>query len=643
MLRRLRLMSLPEVMLRGQRLLRNRAWRSFPPPSDADGGPAPVAWLGDLQAQARVREALREEFHWDTTAAEDYRHHRFTFFRLEKADFGRSIQWNHDYANGISPPLDFGPEMDYRNAERYGDIKYVWEHNRHHHLVELAKAFYLTGKDEYADEVRAQVESWIEQCPYLHGVHWSSSLESAIRVINWCFAYQFLRAEGSDYPGRHAEFMRRWARSVHQHLVFISRNFSRHSSANNHLIGEACGLFVGALCFTFRESDAWLRTGKSVLEEEVVRQIWADGVCKEQAVSYQAFVFDFLLIAGLLGRRNGKEFGAPYWERLERMAEFVHALIDSSGDVPKIGDEDDGFVVVLSHAPQFKLFRSLLATAAVVFRRGDFARAAVRYDEKSFWLLGFQEFQALAGRDRERAPLLSFNNGGYYLLKGEQSTMIVDCGPLGYLSLAAHGHADALSVLLSYKDRRFLIDPGTYAYHTGREWREYFRGTGAHNTVRIDGQDQSVIGGNFMWLRKARSYLLRHDACSLVGWHDGYMRLSDPVRHEREVVYDPAQNTYRVTDRLRCAGTHTAELLFHCAPECSVTEEGKSFVLTSGPASIALRPDDRLQDRTVLRGSLSPRGGWYSPGYDRMVPSTTLRLAMTISGATELVTLLSLR
>ncbi len=407
--------------------------------------------------------------------------------------------------------------MDYRDSALCGDIKYVWEHNRHHHLVELAKAYYLTGKQEYADEVRAQVESWIEQCPYLQGVHWSSSLESAIRVINWCFAYRFLAARQGGYLERHSEFVTRWSRSIHQHLVFISRYFSRYSSANNHLIGEACGLFVGALCFSCRESPRWLRTSRQILEEEALRQVWPDGVSKEQAISYHSFVFDFLLIAGLLGRRNGQEFSAQYWERLERMAEFVSSVIDRKGDVPQIGDEDDGFVVVLSHEADFKLFRSLLATAAVLFRRGDFARAAVHFDEKSFWLLGFQDFQALCDQNQGRTATISFPFGGYYLLKGGEGTMIVDCGPLGYLSLAAHGHADALSIQLAYKDRWLLVDPGTYAYHTQREWRDYFRGTAAHNTVRVDGVDQSVIGGNFMWLSKAESHLVRQDARQIVG------------------------------------------------------------------------------------------------------------------------------
>jgi hypothetical protein len=643
MFRRLYLMSPGEVLFRIGRWLRNKAWRLFPPTAGEPGTPAPIVWLGDLHEEERVRAFLRRQFHWDESAAQEYLHHRFSFFRLEHADFGPTITWNHDYRNGITPPLGFGPAMDYRNVTLCGDIKYVWEHNRHHQLVELAKAYYLTGKQEYADEVLAQVESWIEQCPYLQGVHWSSSLESAVRVINWCFAYRFLAARPGGYLEHHADFLTRWSKSIHQHLVFISRFFSRYSSANNHLIGEACGLYVGALCFTYSESSRWLRTSKQILEDEALRQIWPDGVDKEQAVSYQSFVFDFLLIAGLLGRRNGREFSAQYWERLERMAEFVSSLIDGRGDVPHIGDEDDGYVVILSHGADFKPYRSLVATAAVLFQRGDLARVAVRYDEKSFWMLGFQDFQAVCDRGQGHMPPISFPFGGYYILKGGGGAMIVDCGPLGYLSLAAHGHADALSIILAYKDCWFLVDPGTYAYHTQGEWRDYFRGTAAHNAVRVDGMDQSVIGGNFMWLRKARCQVIRRDDRVVVGWHDGYMRLSQHVRHEREVRFDDKDRSYRVIDRIQGNGKHSVELFFHLSPECSLREEEGSYVLTNGSARIILDPDRQLRERTVLCGSLSPRGGWYSPGYDRKMPSTTLRLAMTTGGSTELVTTLLLR
>ena len=117
--------------------------------------------------------------------------------------------------------------------------------------------------------------------------------------------------------------------------------------------------------------------------------------------------------------------------------------------------------------------------------------------------------------------------------------------PWATQSIAAHGHADALAFTLSVGGREFLVDPGTYAYHTQGAWRSYFRGTAAHNTVRVDGRDQSQPGGNFMWLRKAPA------GCNLwrtsverdvfEGWHGGYAGLADPVMHRRRIALESAR------------------------------------------------------------------------------------------------------
>ena len=139
--------------------------------------------------------------------------------------------------------------------------------------------------------------------------------------------------------------------------------------------------------------------------------------------------------------------------------------------------------------------------------------------------------------------------------------MIVDCGPLGYQNIAAHGHADALSFYLSVEGKEFFIDPGTYAYNTSTKWRNYFRGTSAHNTIRIDNKNQSVIGGNFMWLEKAESKLIKFDSENIdnqifIGEHFGYHRLEDPVTHRRSITYNNSKRTFIINDQIFCASEH---------------------------------------------------------------------------------------
>src|SRR5688572_11736416 len=269
------------------------------------------------------------------------------------------------------------------------------------------------------------------------------------------------------------------------------------------------------------------------------------------------------------------------------MIDFLASLTDVAGRMPMVGDADDGMVVKLAHEPGFSPHGSLIATGAVLFNRADLAAKAGALDGKTATLLGVEAVRRLAhlkvrGRHRFR-PRQQFAESGYYLLgtafdTPDEIRVLADAGPLGYLSIAAHGHADALSFLLSIGDREILVDPGTYSYHTDPAWRRYFRSTLAHNTVGIDGEDQSVQAGNFMWTRHAQARCIEFetgdDRQRFLGEHYGYQRLEDPVVHRREIVFDAQRKLIEVTDMIRCEREHRARRAWHFAEDCQVERVG---------------------------------------------------------------------
>ena len=113
----------------------------------------------------------------------------------------------------------------------------------------------------------------------------------------------------------------------------------------------------------------------------------------------------------------------------------------------------------------------------------------------------------------------------------DQVQLAFNCGALGYGAMAAHGHADALSIWLSVGAFWALIDPGTGAFDDDASVREYYRSTRAHNTIEVDGLDQSVQAGPTIWHRQARPVMDHNDLEPDVlarGRHDGYTRLRDP-------------------------------------------------------------------------------------------------------------------
>lgn len=581
---------------------------------------------------------------------------RFDVFAMRGAELGFPPEWNRDPRTGILAPMSFGKRLNYRDASLVGDIKYLWEPSRHLELVTLAQAFEVSRDRRYADGARTLLDSWFDQCPFPCGVHWTSSLELAVRLINWSVAWQLLESTSWLAEPEQAALRDRWLGEVFRHQAFIAGHLSRHSSANNHLFGEYAGLLIGSTTWPlWSASREWQRQARAGLEREALLQNAPDGVNREQALWYHHEVADMMLLAGLAARAAGLEFSPAYWQRLQDMLAYVASLMSSSGRLPMIGDSDDAVMVRFSGSSDFDVYRSLLATGAVLFERSDFALKARRFDDKSRWLLGasaeatFKDLRARAtAADFGALPARrAFEHGGYWVLgdsldKVQEVRIIADAGPLGYLSIAAHGHADALSITLSSDGRELLVDPGTYAYHTQHEWRRYFRGTSAHNTVRVDGLDQSVSGGNFMWLRHANAKILRVESNSArdewVASHDGYTRLADPLIHTRNVIYEKGPRELLVTDEFDCREAHDVELFWHFAEECDVRRHGAGLVVVTGPISMRVRLPERAGKVEVVRGRDSPPLGWVSRRFDEKVPTYTVVWSGQIYGPSSLVT-----
>lgn len=581
---------------------------------------------------------------------------RFDVFALHGIDLGSPPNWNRDPRTGMEAPLQFGKLLDYRNTRLVGDIKYLWEPNRHLHLVTLAQAHVLSGDPRYWHTLGLHLRSWFAACPYPLGANWSSALEAGIRLINWSMAWQLIGGAHSPlFADSHGAQLRdEWLRSVYRHATFIRGFLSGHTSANNHLIGEASGLFVAANTWPYWPQTAdWRSTGLDILLREILLQNAPDGVNLEQTTGYQQFVLDFFLTAWLSGRANDVQFPESFTARFEAMLEFVASIMDVGGHVPQFGDADDGMVMQLSQEPDFCAYGSLLATGAILFGRADFKRKAGHLDDKTRWLLGPDSASRFAAATSGRTTLpvrQSFPKGGYYILGCDFETpseirVVADVAPLGYGGIAAHGHADALSFTLSVGGREMFVDPGTYTYRTDSPWRGYFRGTSAHNTVRIDEQDQSESGGTFMWLRKAASRLLGWQSSAeedvLEGMHDGYRRLADPVTHRRRITLDKRQRRLIVEDWLDMQSAHDVELHFHCNEASRVTTQSGHILIEVEDVAVSVQLPGAAGARVqVCTGQMNPPLGWVSRRFDVRVPAPTLVWRARLTGSTALRTVI---
>lgn len=643
-LSRLKAMSFRELMFRAGRTVSTLVERAFA--NQKSARPPDLARLPDIAIAVPDIDinAITEKAQRIVDGCVDV-------FALRNYHIGIDPDWHRDPKTGRIAPSRFGKSIDYRNGRIVGNIKYLWEPSRHLTLPVLAQAFAATGDKRFFARLIHLLESWIVQCRYPFGPQWCSSLEAGIRLINWSMAWRIGGCLGGwRTAGASDAFLQRWLESVYQHLRFIDSYYSGYSSANNHLIGEAAGVYVGTATWpAWPETENQMNRARNILIQQAKAQTHPDGVNAEQAISYHQFVADFLLLSGLTANDIGDPFPGQYWQTIEGMLEFIAATMDARGNVPMIGDADDGYVLDLGPSEGFSNYSSLLATGAVLFERPDFAGKAGALDDKTRWILPDAEKRYAALREGKCNRLdlpRAFPYGGYFVLGSALDTpgeirIVVDAGPLGFGTIAAHGHADALTFTLSVSGTPFLIDPGTYSYHTDRRWRDYFRGTSAHNTVRIDGQDQSAIGGNFLWNRHANvtvhsqevSTELQHVDAS----HDGYTHLDDPVVHRRVVTYDCRNRRLTVQDHFECDGEHEIEQFFHLAEHVDVQREIDRFCLQSRDLRIDLI-HDKASTAQAIGGDEELPLGWVSYRFDSKLPATTLRATASICGPTLLTT-----
>jgi hypothetical protein len=552
-------------------------------------------------------------------------------------DVGVPPVWNRDPDTGVTGPAIFAGDIAITNRDLVGDIKHVWELNRHLHLVRLAQAWAISGEERWLQALDTQLRSWLRQCRPELGPNWTSSLELGIRLINWALVWQLVGGDASRlFAGDDGARLRDdWLASIHAHCSHIARHLSRHSSANNHLIGELAGLFTAAVVWPcWEQSAGWLEQARAELEQEAQAQFSRDGVNREQAFAYHVFSSEFLFVAGLAGQAAGVRFSHAYWSTLQRALRFLRSVRDVAGNVPNVGDADDGIVFRLD-AHGGARAAQLLALGESVFGAQAAQHAGVR------WLLHALPGPRPEADHHDPGTGWAFPDGGYLVFGADfggprEIKGLLDCGPLGYLGIAAHGHADALSLSLSVGGEECLIDPGTYSYWQDQKWRDYFRGTSSHNTVRIDGQDQSLSGGRFMWLKKANATIERmpqspHEF-DFRGSHDGYLRLPDPVRHLRSVRFDAATATLVVRDEFAAKKHHQAEIFWHFAPGLNVRltsgalhVRGKGFALQMQASGADLKLE-------LVRGAENPPLGWASRGYETKEACDVLKIT-TVSSA----------
>jgi hypothetical protein len=544
--------SPPEIYFRLRQELGNLSMFAFPPGAAGARHAGSGSRSGMLPDASLVAATLRETPY----AAEVERiagqilRHRFPILGIT-IDTGSTIDWRRDYLHGASSGTPYFRRSPYLDFARAGDHKVIWELNRHQHLTLLAQAFLLSGRREYIEEAFRQVESWLDANPFLRGINWASALEVAFRALSWAWLWHMA---GDEMP----EALRaRFLTALARHGRYLERNLSVYFSPNTHLLGEAVALHaLGVLFPAFPHAARWARTGGRIVEQQMERQVRADGSHFEQSAYYHVYALDFFLLYRVLAKP-----GAAYDARLIAMAEYLDALLGDSGMLPPIGD-DDGGRLFHPYGERAGFGRATMATCAVLLGRPEWWRGMDHLYEQAAWWLGTEVLKARPAPPGP-APRVSrfFPDSGVAVMVADDVHLVVKAGPFGEGS-GGHSHSDVCSLTARARGGEMLIDPGTFTYVADPAERDRFRGSAAHNTVRIDGRDQAVAGGPFRWYLKPFVAVRQWAAGPDRDWLDATCSYAGFTHRRRIVFMKP--DTVVVLDTVDGPpGEHTLEQFWH--------------------------------------------------------------------------------
>ncbi|WP_142218092.1 alginate lyase family protein [Streptomyces sp. SLBN-118] len=622
-LRRLSRMRPREVGGRVGDAVRRRRWRSAPPDCPSVPGARFTAVLPSGTVAAVPPDAAKRL----AAEADRLMDGHAEFFGVDRDDLA-APDWCYDPKTGRRAPQVYAFDVPYRDEEAVGDIKQIWEPSRHQYLTVLAAAYAVTGDERYAERVAEHLRSWWAANPPLRGVHWTSGIELGIRLLSWVWIRRLL----DGWPGAAGLFEDNPVAltQIWHHQRWLAAFPSRGSSANNHIIAEAAGQFAAACAFGWFPSSArWRADALRSLERHLRSNTFVSGLNRELATEYHGLVLELGLAAVAEADAAGVPVPASIRLVLLRMTDALAAVVDNRLRPPRQGDADDGHGLVVDGAGTDR-WGSLLATGEAVFGRLAWWPAVPGTDVRTPLLAALIRSPAPAVTRPANRPA-HFADAGMTILRGPAEIWCrCDAGPHGFLSIAAHAHADALSVEVRHDGVDVLADPGTFCYHGQPEWRQYFRSTLGHNTLQLDGGDQSVSGGPFMWTRHARSRVLVAETSGAsdggtTRWcaeHDGYR----PSVHRRRVELTAAAKELKVVDEVR-GPRRAVRLAFHLGPAIAAELEGDRAVLTwtrdGEDRSAVLDLPGQLNWR-AHRGETDPPLGWYSAGFGRKEPTTTL-------------------
>jgi hypothetical protein len=510
------------------------------------------------------------------------------------------------------------------------DIKLLWEPARFGWAYILGRAYYISGKEKYAEAFWKYFECFIDGNPPYLGPHWMNGQEVAIRLMTLVWTIQAFEGAAASNPDRHARLIQSLA--IHAARIPPTLVYAR-SQENNHLILEAAALYTAGSAL---EEPRWRELGWSWLNRGLQHQISSYGEYIQHSTNYHRLMLQTALWMDAILRKQHRRWPAATHEAVIRASHWLFSMIDPlSGQAPNLGANDGSLILLLNTSP-FYDFRPTVQSAARAFLRTGLPSGM--WDEMSLWL-GLSPSQRTADSDVYMTEHLRAKNSWGYLRASRFKSRL--------------SHMDQLHFDLWWRGLNIAQDAGTYLYNAASPWDNALVSTRVHNSVMVDNRDQMTRGGRFLtldWFPAYSKSLIETDENILgrvLAYHKGYRKLG--IRHERMATVFTDER-WEIKDNLifTSPGEHVFRLhwlLLDGEWESEKRKFGFGIRLKTshGWITLLITPDLRLPNNdfklTIIRageliygkGQPLPFEGWVSHTYGHKMPAISMALEVTSS------------
>jgi Heparinase II/III-like protein/Heparinase II/III N-terminus len=568
---------------------------------------------------------------------------QFPWFAYGPVKLGLPPRWDYDFVSNTTwAETPSNPLQVVRHDG--SDVKVPWELSRLQFLPILAKADRIERGNGYRATARDILSDWMRRNPTMVGVNWTVAMEAALRAVSICLTLELLH----PFTPEDDSWLGAVTKCLWQHLLFIEAHIEfSHLTRGNHYLSN----IVGLLCLsTYLRGpgmeDRRRRYAKQV-EEEILVQVFEDGGNREASTGYHVLVLQMFATARRLMKCRGTNPSEVFTGRLRRMFRLLSALTDEQGNVPLIGDCDDGRIELLTDDLEAQLgaperpyslkVSSLLGTGQLLCKE-----CLGGLDYEAAWYGDQAVFSQPSKAAHRLSRSLVFGNSGIAVSQKGAARVLFLAMPNANGGKGSHTHNDKLSFVLKVHGEEIFVDAGTGTYTRHAGLRNELRSTRAHNTIQIDAEEQNrfpttpELGPLFTMVDDAHVTPIQihgtDEPAVVRASHDGYRRVG--ISHTRAVTL--LEGSLLIKDDLTGSGRHDFQAFFHLSPIWRVLIEKENGIEVScqlqGPFA------SRLVARAPVPICLATCGGKLSTAYGNVSEATTVVVRGTLNGSVSLST-----